>query len=138
MLWIKAFHIFFVVAWFAALFYLPRLFVYHVQAEDEISLRRFELMERRLAIMMSIGAIGSLVFGVWLLVGWWWPPTQGWLLAKLALVLLLIGYHGQLQIIARRLRTDPRRYTHRQMRLVNEVPTVLLLAIVILVVVKPI
>ena len=137
MLWVKAFHVSFMVTWFAGLFYLPRLFIYHVQAEDRISIERFEVMERRLGVIMAIGAAGTLIFGFWLLFGWWWPPSAGWLHAKLALVAALIGYHGYLQVIARRLRSDHRRYSHGYLRWVNEAPAVLLIAIVVLVVVKP-
>ena len=97
MLWVKAFHIVFVVAWFAGLFYLPRLFIYHLEAEAEGSagaLARFVTMERRLLGITHIGALLALLFGIWLLVlvpAW---LQQGWLHAKLALVLLLFGYHG--------------------------------------------
>lgn len=136
MLWIKAFHIIFMVTWFAGLFYLPRLFVYHAEARDEVSLRRFELMERRLFIIMNIGAAGTILFGLWLLLGWWLPPPH-WLETKLVLVLLLIGYHA----FCRKLLTDFRhgrnRRSPRFYRGFNEIPALILIAIVILVVVKP-
>jgi len=137
MLWIKAFHVIFVVTWFAGLFYLPRLFVYHAMADDTVSRDRFKVMERRLLAITNIGAAGSIAFGLWLLVGWWWPPTAGWLHAKLGLVAVLIVYHGYLSVICRRFREDRPRHGHVYYRVVNEVPSVLLVAIVILVVVKP-
>lgn|SRR5574337_761893 len=136
MRWVLAFHIIFMVAWFAGLFYLPRLFVYHADARDEPGLRRFAIMERRLFIMMNIGAAGTIVFGLWLVFEWW-LPLPGWLQAKLALVLLLIAYH----IYCRKLMTDFRsgrnRHSARFFRWFNEFPSLLLLAIVILAVVKP-
>jgi putative membrane protein len=92
MLWVKALHIFFVISWFAGLFYLPRLFVYHADTRDAPGHERFVTMERRLFMMMSIGAIGTVVFGVWLMLGWWWP-APAWLHAKLGLVALLLVYH---------------------------------------------
>src|SRR5690242_13752532 len=92
MLWIKALHIFFVVSWFAGLFYLPRLFVYHASTTDAPGHERFVGMERRLFMMMSLGAIGSVVFGLWLMLGWWWPAPL-WLHVKLGLVALLLLYH---------------------------------------------
>lgn len=137
MLWIKAFHVIFVITWFAGLFYLPRLFVYHAQAEDAISLERFKIMERRLFAITTIGAAGSIAFGLWLLVGWWWPPTEGWLHAKLGLVAVLVAYHVYLGVICRRFREDRNKRGHVFYRWLNEIPSLLLIAIVILVVVKP-
>jgi putative membrane protein len=136
MLWVKAFHIVFMVTWFAGLFYLPRLFVYHAEARDEPGRARFLVMERRLFAMMSIGAVGTLVFGLWLLFGWWWPAPL-WLQTKLGLVALLILYHFgcyklMLDLRAGRASRSPRFY-----RLYNEVPSLFLLGIVLLVVLKP-
>src|SRR4051812_1226116 len=92
MLWVKALHIGFMVTWFAGLFYLPRLFVYHSQSDDRVSIERFKVMERRLYYgIMSPGAILTVVFGVWLWLGWGF--SGGWLHAKLALVAVLVGYH---------------------------------------------
>ena len=95
MAWVKAFHIFFMVTWFAGLFYLPRLFVYHADTRDPISLARFGTMERRLFIMMTIGGLGTLVFGLWLLFGYSWQAFGHtiWLKTKLILVGLLVAYH---------------------------------------------
>ncbi|MGH8414055.1 MAG: CopD family protein [Gammaproteobacteria bacterium] len=136
MRWILAFHIIFMVTWFAGLFYLPRLFVYHAGTRDEVSLRRFEVMEQRLFIIMNIGAAGTIVFGLWLLIGWW-LPMPAWLHVKLALVVLLILYH----IYCRKLMTDFKRGRNRHgtrfYRWFNELPGLLLVAIVLLVVIKP-
>src|SRR5258706_7738763 len=93
MLWLKAFHIVFVVTWFAGLFYLPRLFVYHTVATDALGMERFVVMERRLYALMTLGATLAVLFGVSMIVA---APTYlqfGWLHIKLALVALLIGYH---------------------------------------------
>ena len=93
MLWVKSLHIIFMVTWFAGLFYLPRLFVYHAQADDRISLERFKVMERKLFWgIMTPGGVLTILFGVWLWLGWFTPAT-GWLHAKIALVALLAGYH---------------------------------------------
>ena len=137
MLWVKALHIVFMVTWFAGLFYLPRLFVYHAQAEDRISLERFKVMERKLFWgIMTPGAVLTLLFGVWLWLGWF-RPASGWLHAKLALVLALSGVHG---VLARRLKefaADANTRPARYYRALNEIPTLLMIAIVVLVVVKP-
>lgn len=134
--WIKALHIIFMVAWFAGLFYLPRLFVYHTTAEDEPSRKRFELMERRLFFIMSIGGAGTLLFGLWLLLAWW-LPAPAWLHAKLALVGLLVLYHLYCYKLMRDFRRGHNRHSARFYRWLNEIPSLLLIAIVILAVVKP-
>ncbi|HKT32873.1 MAG TPA: protoporphyrinogen oxidase HemJ [Gammaproteobacteria bacterium] len=136
MLWVLAFHIIFMVTWFAGLFYLPRLFVYHSEAHDEPSLKRFETMERRLYVIMSIGATGTIAFGLWLLFGWW-LPVPGWLQAKLALVVLLILYHIYCRKLVADFRRGRNRHGTRFFRWFNEIPALFLLAIVILAVVKP-
>ena len=135
MLWLKAFHIVFVVAWFAGLFYLPRLFVYHADAADEISHQRFVVMERRLLMITHVGAVLALAFGISLL--HYWGFRHGWLHAKLVLVLLLLGYHHACMRLARAFREGRNRRSARWFRLFNEVPALLLVGIVILVVVKP-
>lgn len=136
MLWVKSFHIVFVVTWFAALFYLPRLFVYHAQASDPISIERFKLMERRLLRgIMTPSAVLTLVFGLWLWLGFGF--SGNWLTAKLVLVLLLFIYHMVCARIVTEFRADRNRHSERWYRVFNEVPAVLLIAIVILVVVKP-
>lgn len=138
MLWIKAFHLVFMVTWFAGLFYLPRLFVYHAAVDDSLSDERFKLMERRLLAIMTIGAALTLLFGLWLLLGWRSDLLNaGWLQAKLALVALLLGYHHLCGRHVVRFRTNRNRHSARYFRWFNEVPGLLLLAIVVLAVVKP-
>lgn len=137
LLWLKAFHVVFVVTWFAGLFYLPRLFVYHVTASDTISRARFAVMERRLFVMTTIGGALTVLFGMLMVLMVPGYMTQGWLHAKLALVLLVIGYHIWCMPLMHALRDGRNRHSERWFRLFNEVPTVLLIAIVILAVVKP-
>ncbi|HET6726064.1 MAG TPA: protoporphyrinogen oxidase HemJ [Gammaproteobacteria bacterium] len=136
MLWIKAFHVIFMVTWFAGLFYLPRLFVYHAEAADDASRRRFAVMEKRLFVLMSIGMTATIGFGVWLLVGWWLPPPA-WLEAKIGLVVLLIVYHHYCIKLMRDLAAGRNVKSSRFYRLFNEIPTLFLFAIVILAFVKP-
>lgn len=136
MLWIKALHIAFMVAWFAGLFYLPRLFVYHAEAQDPVGRERFVIMERRLFAMMNIGAVGTLCFGLWLLFGWWWPAPL-WLQTKLGLVALLILYHFGCYKLLLDLRAGRKQKSPRFYRLYNEIPGLFLLGIVFLVVLKP-
>jgi len=136
MLWLKALHIIFVVAWFAGLFYLPRLFVYHAQAADAVSSERFKVMERKLyrGIMMpAMVLVVASGLGLWLGFG----IRGGWLYAKLVLVLLLLAYHFWMARLMRDFARDANRRSHVYYRWVNELPTLLLVAIVILVVVKP-
>ena len=136
MLWLKAFHIVFVVSWFAGLFYLPRLFVYHAQATDAPSNERFKVMERKLyrGIMMPAMLL-TVASGLWLWLAYGF--AGGWLHAKMTLVAVLVVYHFWLQKLARDFARDANRRSHVFYRWVNEIPTVLLVAIVILVVVKP-
>lgn len=139
MLWVKALHIISVICWFAGLFYLPRLFVYHADTTDDVSIARFKIMERRLYMgIMVPAAIATLVFGVWLSAYLWaGVKTSGWFHAKIALVLLLIGYHKMCRYHLRKFANDENTRSHVYFRWFNEVPTLLLFAIVILVVVKP-
>jgi protoporphyrinogen IX oxidase len=136
MLWFKAFHILFVIAWFAGLFYLPRLFVYHAAAADAPSNERFKVMERKLyrGIMMPAMLL-TLASGLWLWLRYGF--AGGWLYAKVALVVLLVAYHFWLRKLLGDFARDANRRSHVFYRWVNEMPTVLLVAIVILVVVKP-
>jgi protoporphyrinogen IX oxidase len=136
MLWIKSLHIIFVVAWFAGLFYLPRLFVYHAQAEDAASRERFKVMERKLYRgIMTPTMVLTLVFGTWLWLGWGF--RGGWLIAKLLVVALLLTYHFWLGAMVRDFARDANRRSHVFYRWINEAPLALLAAIVVLVVVKP-
>src|SRR5947209_4234834 len=136
MLWIKSLHLIFVVSWFAGLFYLPRLFVYHAGATDAVSIERFKVMERRLyrGIMMPAMVL-TLASGLWLWLRYGF--TGGWIHAKVFLVALLVAYHFWLRRMLGDFARDANARTDRFYRLVNEVPTLLLIAIVILVVVKP-
>jgi protoporphyrinogen IX oxidase len=137
MLWIKAFHVIFVVMWFAGLFYLPRLFVYHAQAADMISLDRFQIMERKLFVIMTIGAAGAILFGLAMVVAEPAYLRQGWLHAKLTLVVALIAYHAYLGMLCGRFSRRENRRSHVFYRWLNELPAVFLVPIVILAVVKP-
>lgn len=138
-MWLKALHIVAVVCWFAGLFYLPRLFVYHAMSEDAISRERFQVMERKLyrGIMMP-SMIATLLLGAGMIA---LNPalfsTGGWLHAKLALVVLLIGYHHVCGAQVKRFARNENTRSHVFYRWLNEFPVLLLLAIVILVVVKP-
>lgn len=137
MLWLKAFHIIFVVTWFAGLFYLPRLFVYHATATDQIGIERYAIMERRLFAMMTIGATLAALFGLSMLVA---VPAYlhfGWLHAKLSLVLVLVGYHLWCYRLMLAFRAGRNRHSAAWYRWFNEAPSLLLIAIVILAVVKP-
>jgi len=141
MLWIKAFHIVFVVTWFAGLFYLPRLFVYHamLDADDERGHARFCVMERKLYWgIMTPGAILTIGFGLTLM-GYFGAvvATWGWLWVKLVLVAVLIGFHVWCGFLLRAFARGRNRHGHVWYRWFNEVPTVLLIAIVILAVVRP-
>lgn len=139
MLWVKALHLVFMVTWFAGLFYLPRLFVYHANCDDDAGHRRFCVMEFKLAVIMTIGAVLTFLFGFWLLFGWWWPipPGHGWLHAKLAALALLAAYHAWCLLLVARFRDGRNAHSHVWYRWFNEVPSVLLIAIVLLAVLKP-
>lgn len=136
MLWIKSLHVFFVVTWFAGLFYLPRLFVYHAMAEDQPGRERFKIMERKLFIgIMTPSAVLALVSGTWLWLAYGF--SGGWLDAKLLLVLVLIGYHIWCGKILADFGRDGNSRSHTWYRWFNEFPTVILLLSIVLVVVKP-
>jgi protoporphyrinogen IX oxidase len=136
MLWWKAIHIVFVIAWFAGLFYLPRLFVYHADTHDAPGDERFKVMERRLFILMTIAALGTLVSGAWLAFSWW-RPFPLWLHAKLALVAALLVYHALCWRHLRAFAAGSNASSSTYYRVFNEVPTLLLIASVLLVVLKP-
>jgi protoporphyrinogen IX oxidase len=136
MLWIKALHVIFMVTWFAGLFYLPRLFVYHAMSTDEAGLARFKIMERKLYFgIMAPGALLTVIFGLWLWLGY--GISGGWLHVKLALVAVLIGYHLYCGRLLADFRHDRNRHGHVFYRWLNEFPVVILIAAVILAVVKP-
>lgn len=137
-LWLKAFHIIAVITWFAALFYLPRLFVYHAMADDRISQERFKVMERKLYRgIMTPSMIVAVGLGIAMLVvnpGW---LSMGWMHAKLFLVVLLLGYHHACGRLLKRFAADDNRHGHTWYRWFNEAPVLALVGIVLLVVIKP-
>lgn len=139
MLWLKSFHIIAMVTWFAGLFYLPRLYVYHSVAEDEISKKRFIIMERKLFFGITTpGGIITTIFGLWMLVlNYPYYHPMMWLHIKLALVCVLWLYHFYLGYLWIKFKNDQNTHSHVYYRWINEVPTVILIAVVILVVVKP-
>lgn len=140
MLWVKSLHVIFMVTWFAGLFYLPRLFVYHAQLPDGRADQgeTFKVMERKLLGITNLGMLLTLVLGLVLLVGWWAPALGAlWLQAKLVLVAGLIGYHFWCARIVKVFRADANERSHVWYRWFNEVPVLFLFAIVILVIVKP-
>jgi putative membrane protein len=138
MLWLKALHIIFMVTWFAGLFYLPRLFVYHVDCHDQAGHERFLVMERKLFAIMTIGAVFTLIFGFWLLFAWHWPLTQLWLQIKLLLVAALIAYHFYCGALVKRFRTNDNRHSAVYYRWFNEFPALILIAVVLLAVLRPV
>jgi protoporphyrinogen IX oxidase len=136
MLWVKSFHIIFVVTWFAALFYLPRLFVYHSMASDAEGIERFKIMERKLYRgIMTPSAVLALGFGLWLWMGY--GMSGGWLHAKLLIVVLLVVYHAWCGKLLHDFAENRNTRSHVWFRWFNEIPVVLLIGAVILVVVKP-
>ena len=137
MLWLKALHVVFVVTWFAGLFYLPRLYVYHTVTTDGPGLGRFVVMERRLFFIMSVGAVLAVVFGMAMILAAPGYLAQGWLRVKLLLVALLVGYHFWCYRLMLALRAGANPHSQRWYRWFNEAPGLFLLAIVILAVVKP-
>ena len=137
MLWLKAFHIIAVITWFAGLFYLPRLYVYHADARDSISIERFKIMERRLFAIMNIGAAAGVALGAAMLVAAPLYLAMPWLRIKLLLVLLVVAYHGYCYKLMRDFARDANARTARWYRAFNEVPSLLLVAIVLLAVIKP-
>jgi putative membrane protein len=136
MLWIKSFHIIFMVTWFAGLFYLPRLFVYHAMSEDTASRERFKIMERKLFFgIMTPGAILTIVFGLWLWLDYGF--YGGWLYAKMALVAMLVVYHAYCGKLMIDFRQDRNHHGHVFYRWLNELPVVVLIAIILLVELQP-
>lgn len=139
MLWVKAFHIIAVITWFAGIFYLPRLYVYHAMAEDEPSKERFKVMERKLYKgIMWPSMIVVVALGLWMLIdGWDYYKQFGWMHAKLLLVAILIGYHLYCGKLNQIFLNDQNQRGHVWYRWFNEVPVLILVAVVILVIVRP-
>ena len=138
-LWLKAFHLFFMVAWFAGIFYLPRLFVYHSENDNQATSETLKVMERRLLYFVTPFAILTLVFGL-LLIGQYgmdWFRVSGWLHTKLLLVTLLFVYHGYCFKLLADFKQDRNTRSSKFYRIFNEVPVLILLACIILAVVKP-
>ena len=139
-MWLKALHLIFMVTWFAGIFYLPRLFVYHAMSEDETSIERFKVMERKLFFgIMTPGMVLTWIFGIWMLVDYAWGSysSSGWLHAKLTVLLLLTGYHFLCFKWLLDFKYDRNQCSHVFYRWMNEVPVLFLVAIVILATVKP-
>jgi putative membrane protein len=136
MLWIKAWHIIFMVTWFAGLFYLPRLFVYHSMSDDAASIARFKIMERKLFYgIMTPGAALTIFFGMWLWLGY--GASGAWIHAKVTLVGLLVAYHVYCGKLLLDFKHDRNKHGHVYYRWFNEIPVIALIGIVILVVVQP-
>lgn len=141
MLWVKAFHIVFIAAWFAGLFYLPRIYV-NLAMVDPGSIaerERLLLMARKLLRFTTLLAVPAIALGLWLWLGYGIGrgPGNGWLHAKLALVLVIVGYHHACAVLLRKLASGSSRRSHVWFRWFNELPVLLLVAVVVLVVVKP-
>ena len=139
MLWVKAFHLIAMVCWFAALFYLPRLFVYHAMSDDSISRERFKVMERKLYRGIAMPSmLATLILGFWLLSdNLSYYMSSGWMQAKLALVLLLIGYHHVCGAFLKKFARDENTRSHTFYRWFNEVPVLFLVGIIVLAVAQP-
>lgn len=136
--WIKALHIIFMVTWFAGLFYLPRLYVYHAMDENQGSFELFKVMERRLFIMMTIGGVITALFGIIMIImGGGILFSSGWFHAKLLFIVLLVVYHYACYRVMLTFRADANKRTHKWYRWFNEAPSALLIIIVIFAVVKP-
>ncbi len=139
MLWIKAFHLVFVASWFAGLFYLPRIYVNMAQESDPAVLKTLAGMARRLYRFMTILAVPALLLGLWLYIqyGIGRGPGNGWMHAKLFFVLLILGYHHGCGVLLRKFEQGANRRSHVFYRWFNEIPVLMLVAVTVLVVVKP-
>ncbi len=140
MLWVKAFHVICMVTWFAGLFYLPRLFVYHAAAEDKISRERFKIMERKLYYGITTpGGLATIALGLWLLFDYGWTAysQSGWLHVKLLLVGMLIVYHLHCGKLLKEFARDQNHHSHVFYRWYNEFPVLILVGIIIMIVIKP-
>lgn len=135
--WIKAWHVIFMVTWFAGLFYLPRLFVYHTSTTDAAGHERFCIMERRLFAIMTIGGVLTAAFGFWLLAASPALLASGWMQFKLGLVALLVAYHAWTWKLVRDFAAGRNAHSERWYRWFNEVPSLLLIGIVLLAVLRP-
>ena len=137
-LWLKALHIIFMVTWFAGLFYLPRLFVYHAMTEDESTRAQFRIMERKLYYgIMNPGGVLTVLFGIWLWIGYGIGDQSLWLQLKIGLVIVLIGYHVWCGRLVKRFQKEANVHSHIFYRWFNEFPVLILVGAVLLVVLKP-
>jgi len=137
MLWIKSLHVIFMVTWFAGLFYLPRLFVYHAMSQDSISIERFKIMERKLFYgIMTPGGVLTVIFGLWMWLGY--GITGGWMHIKFALVVVLVAYHIYCGKLLNDFKNDRNTRSHVFYRWFNEFPVLFMIAIIMLVIVKPV
>ena len=138
MLWIKAFHIIFMVTWFAGLFYLPRLFVYHAITNDPATQAQFKIMERKLYFgIMTPGGVLTILFGLWLWLGYGIGTGKVWLAGKIFLVIILVVYHLWCGHLVKRFRDDANSHGHVFYRWFNEFPVLILVGAVLLAVFKP-
>ena len=139
MLWVKAFHLIFMVTWFSGLFYLPRLYVYHAQCTDEIGNARFKIMERKLFFGITTpGAVLTVLFGTWLLsYNWSIYIHLPWMHAKLTLIVLLLIYHLYLGKLLFAFRKDRNTHSHVFYRWLNEIPVIFLVGIILLAILRP-
>lgn len=139
LLWVKALHIIFMVAWFAGIFYLPRLFVYHAQTDSAEVSAQLKVMERRLLYFITPFAVLTLVFGVWLIIAYGsaWFSASGWMHIKLLLVAFLYAYHLYCFKLLADFQHDRNRRSHKFYRIFNEIPVLALFAIVLLAILKP-
>lgn len=138
-MWLKAWHLIFMVTWFAGIFYLPRLFVYHAMTEDEAGNERFKIMERKLYYFTTPWMLLTLLFGFWMLYDYAWAAygKMGWLHVKLLLIGLLVAYHFYCGHLMKQFARDRNRHSDVWYRWFNEVPVVILFAVVLLAVLKP-
>ncbi|MDR2926393.1 MAG: CopD family protein [Azoarcus sp.] len=134
---IRILHILFVISWFAGLFYLPRIFVNHAMIEDAATSERLTMMERKLYRFVTPIGVLALVFGVWWWVNVWWEIQPIWLHVKLVLVLVLVAYHLYCGHLVEVFAAGRNRHSHIWYRWFNEIPVLALIAVLVLVVVKP-
>ena len=140
MIWLKVIHLVFVVSWFAGLFYLPRIFVYHAESSHQETRETFKTMERRLYFGIMVPAmLLTLITGLWMILAYAWSAYQGsyWLHTKIALAVGLVGDHHWLGFLMKRFQKDQNRYSSRFYRLINEIPLIFLVSMIALVLIKP-
>ena len=139
MLWVKSFHIIFMVSWYAGLFYLPRLFVHHAMAEDRATRERLEIMERKLFWFITPWAVLTIAFGIWLIFffGWEAFKMMGWLHLKIALMIPLVGFHIWCGKLMLDFRGGDNPHSHVWFRWFNEFPLIILIVVILLVELKP-